>query len=161
MTIVGLRGGGELDTHGLPEDPDELTRAVLDADVVLDPLDEEEAAVDPARFHEEIQLYLKDLLKTKKAPPPPDFVEAGRLGDAAYWIYSADLREGGGLYVFVVRDLPITEVFAAEKSASYVDAAAGGKVVDRVLTPAQAALLDYMMQEPLESDLEGADAADR
>lgn len=144
MAIIGLRDGGEIDTDSLPSDQDELTRAVLAADVVLDPLDDDDVEVDPACFQEEIQLYLKELLKTKKAPPPPEFVEAGRIGEAVYWIYSADLREEAPLYVFVVRNLPFTEVFAAEKSASYLD---GGAVVDRVLTPAQAALLDFLMQD--------------
>lgn len=146
MTTLRLRTGGSIEIENLPVDPDALTRAVMEADVVLDPLDGDEAEVDPACFVEEARSYLKELFRTKNAPPPPTFAEAGRIGEAVYWIYRAEFREESPLYVFVVRILPVTEVFGAEQSASYRDPSTGA-VVDRVLTPAQAALLDFCLQD--------------
>jgi hypothetical protein len=150
MTTLRLRNGGNIDVEALPADPDDLTRAVMDADVVLDPLDGEEGEVDPACFLDEIGSYLRELLKTKNAPAPATFLEAGRIGETVYWIFAATLREETPLYAFVVRNIPVTEVFGAEQSASYLDPATG-VVVDRVLTPAQAALLDFCLHEDAEA----------
>ena len=145
MAVVNLESGDTLDTSAIPvSDADETIACVAGLPVQLAPLEGLDAEADPADFLPEIESYYREIFRLGKKKPvaPVTFRIAGRIEDTAYWIFSTDSPRGESLYVLVVRRGPSTEMFSAEQNASWRDAATG-EIQDRVLSPAQAALLDY------------------
>ncbi len=144
MTTIHLVSGGTIETESLPDDEDLLTQKITQLDVAFESLTGLDEEADLESFFPEIRRYLKDLFKIRGTPPQPVFLEAGLIGETAYWVFDAALAREAPLYVLVVRKEATTEMFCAEQSASFLDD--DETVVDRPLTPAQAALLDLCLE---------------
>ncbi len=141
MTTIKTSSGESIECDQLPLALDELLSTIIAADVVLDPLTGEDAEIDPAKFVPEAQKYVKDLF-TLKTKPNTEFVNSGMIGETLYWIFQSTPKLGMDLYIFVVRNAPVTEIVCGERSATYYDKASGMNR-DCLLSPAQAALLEY------------------
>ncbi len=123
---------------------DETTRfnQIASWNVEFDPLDEVDQQVDPSIFIAELQTYINEALEVKKRSIELEFLQAGGLFGAVYWVYNFSHEKHGHFYAIVARDFPITDLSLMEKSFH----AESGEVI--TFSPAQAALLDLF--EPKE-----------
>ncbi|MCB2156930.1 hypothetical protein KQI84_18795 [bacterium] len=142
MAQLRTKEGQVIDLGTLPEDENDLVEAVLEVDVVLDDLAEDEAQIAEETFVEDLQSYMSDVFSLRK-PPEVTFADKGMIGDTAYWVFESTPVEELPLYLFVIRNRMISEIVCGERSAFYVDQDSG-TMYDRLLTPAQAALLEFV-----------------
>ena len=147
MATLQMEGGGSFDTATLPcEDTPELWEAVVGLSPLLDPLDEDEAAIDPLVFLPDLRAFLAEALGRGRKAPPLDleFRRSGRIGETSYWVFEllAD-RNQPMLYGIVVHNPPAGELACVEAGVTVE----GMGVV--VLSPEQAALSEYLQSDSL------------
>ena len=146
MAILAATGGKTIDTDELPNTWwDELIEKVVGLDPVFDPLEEEDADVDPGVFLDELISYARGLfgLKSKAPDPPVFFRDRGRIGHAAYWVFETTGSDGDALYLFLLRKGAVTEIACGEKVIEYATKGGEGPIKEAELTPAQGALLEF------------------
>src|SRR5690606_33087070 len=113
MAILAATGGKTIDTDELPNTwCAELIEKVVGLEPVCDPLEEEDADVDPGVFLDELISYARGLfgLKSKAPDPPVFFRDRGRIGHAAYWVFETTGSDGDALYLFLLRKGAVTEI---------------------------------------------------
>jgi hypothetical protein len=146
MACLKERSGNIVDTTDFPTEwCDELVELVAALDPVLDPLPPEELEVDPGVFREELISYARGVFGLRKGAPAPalDFREQGRIEHTSYWIFETRDGDGDSLYLFVLRKGAVTEMGCAEQVVEYVPTSGNPPLERVVLTPAQAALLEF------------------
>lgn len=141
-TITTLSGEPvDLEEYSL-EDESERLRLISSWVVEFDLLEEVDQEVNPSIFIPELQTYINEALEVKKRSIQLEFLEAGGLFGAVFWVFSFSSEKHGDFYALVARDYPITDLALMEKTF----VTDSGAVVK--LTPSQAALLDLF--EPKE-----------
>jgi hypothetical protein len=146
MATLAATDGSTIDTDSLPSSwCDELIETVAALDPVFDPLEEEDAEVDPGVFQDELISYARGLFGLKgKAPDPPVFFkDRGRIGHTAYWVFETAAADGDTLYLFLLRKGAVTEIACGEKLIDYTSRGGEGPILTVDLTPAQGALLEF------------------
>lgn len=147
MPILQTQDGGTFDTASLPgEDCPALWQAITAVSPLLDPLDDEEAAVDPAAFVPDLTVFLKETLgRSRKAPPLQlDFRGAGRIAHVSYWVFAfMPDRDGVPLYALVVHNPPAGEFACVDTQVEI----AGRGIVG--LSPEQAVVAEYVQNDAL------------
>lgn len=140
----------------LPADSDQVVKRVLSLDVCFEPFSEFEADVDPDVFREELGEYVREVLQFPKgeARLAISYAGGGRLAGWTFWVFRSDTVETMPLYLFVIRNGAMTEIACNDTSAGYFDPVANVQY-DKVLEPAQAALLELLAAEGLGLDTEG------
>jgi len=145
MALLRTQDGSTLDTASLPTaDTPELWHAVASVAPLLDPLEDDEAAVDPAVFTADLILFLRETLKRGRKEPPLNltFRCAGRIGAVSYWAFSFSPDRGDvPLYALVVHNPPAGEFACVDSEVALPDAG-----IVR-LTPEQAIVAEYVLSD--------------
>ena len=146
--------GDELPLDTLPREEEDVLRRLPRWRVELGALPPEEAAIDSARFLAEVKDYARGLFRPRREAQVR-FAEAGVLGATSYWVFDCRPEGEAPLYVVLVRDRAVTELAAWEQAVPVVGegGAAAGQLV---LTPAQAALQEFLLG-PKENQEEGGE----
>ena len=120
-----------------PVDEAAFIKSFLSWRINPEPLDEVDREVDTDLFIEDLEDYVRDVLKIrKKVPLALSFRESGNLFRTTYWIFDLNYDEQD-FYVMLARDLPMTEILMVEKQLRTPDG-----VED--LSPFQAAAWDLL-----------------
>ncbi|MBX3729707.1 MAG: hypothetical protein KF858_11025 [Candidatus Sumerlaeia bacterium] len=139
MTALRTRAGQEVQISDWHGDTPETLERVLAADVVLDDLEEADADVEPEAFADDVAKYVAETFRVKQAPAVR-FETKGRVGDVAYWVFSAEPIAGEPVFAMLVRNEAISELVCVSAEME-----SGGTL--RRLTAAQAALWDFCVTD--------------
>lgn len=142
MPTIKISRGEDIDIDSLPENRDDLMGVIVNLSPVLDEPGATDAMISQENLSRQLRLGLKNDFRLAKEPNL-EFLTLGGIDDSCYWIYSCDLQSEGAIFVYMVRHGAISEIKYHEPSLAFRDGE--GTLHDRLLTPEQLALIDFVM----------------